>query len=51
MAVYRTIGRPVAWVARRSRMLRIILQPLFDQALARAAAHFYVRPADFLLKK
>lgn len=38
MAVYRAIGRPVAWLARRSRLIRAALTPLFESALRRACA-------------
>lgn len=38
MAVYWAIGRPVAWLARRSHMARAALKPLFDAALRRACA-------------
>jgi hypothetical protein len=36
MALYLAIGKQVAWVARRSFTLRLLLRPLFDRALARA---------------
>lgn len=36
MRLYLAIGQPVAWLARRSRLLRGLLRPLFDKALARA---------------
>lgn len=36
MAVYRAVGRPVAWLTRRSRILRAALRPLFESALRRA---------------
>lgn len=38
MAVYRAIGRPVAWIARRSAIVRTALRPMFDAALRRACA-------------
>lgn len=36
MAVYHAIGRPVAWISRRSLIVRGALRPLFDAALRRA---------------
>lgn len=36
MGVYLAIGRQVAWVARRSSLLRAALKPLFDAALRKA---------------
>lgn len=36
MRIYLAIGRQVAWVARRSSLLRFALRPLFDRALAHA---------------
>lgn len=38
MTVYLAIGRQVAWIARRSSVLRWALRPLFDMALERARA-------------
>lgn len=38
MAVYHAIGRPVAWIARRSAIIRAALTPLFEIALRRACA-------------
>lgn len=40
MAVYLAAGRQVAWVARRSPLLRRTLKPLFDRALAEAIKHY-----------
>jgi hypothetical protein len=36
MAVYRAVGRPVAWMTSRSALVRTALTPLFDAALQRA---------------
>lgn len=36
MSVYLAIGRQIAWMARRSSMLRAALKPLFDAALRKA---------------
>jgi hypothetical protein len=36
VTLYLAIGRPVAWVARRSSWLRAALKPLFDAALRKA---------------
>ncbi len=36
MRLYLTIGRQVAWVARRSALVRAALRPLFDMALERS---------------
>ena len=38
MELYGLIGRQVAWVARRSALLRMSLKPLFDMALRRSIA-------------
>ena len=38
MCVYFAVGRPVAWLVRRSDMARAILKPLFDSGLRRACA-------------
>jgi hypothetical protein len=36
MWLYRKVGRAVAWLARRSSVLRRVLKPLFDMALRKA---------------
>lgn len=46
MAIYRLIGRPVAFFVRHSSILRNALKPLFDKALAHAQAELKVATKD-----